>query len=60
VFFEKTMTANAQTETRKPGPGETGGCRVIVRTIALKKIYRMGDSDTHALAGIDMVIFSGG
>jgi len=32
---------------------------VIVRTIKLKKIYRMGDTDTYALAGVDALIYRG-
>ena len=31
----------------------------IIEGIALKKIYRMGDIDIHALDGVDFEIFEG-
>jgi putative ABC transport system ATP-binding protein len=32
---------------------------VIVRTVNLKKVYRMGDSDTYALAGVNTLVYRG-
>jgi putative ABC transport system ATP-binding protein len=50
--------------TRNPEPGTRNPAvpsdrPVIVRTINLKKIYRMGDSDTYALAGVDTIVYRG-
>jgi len=32
---------------------------VVVRTLGVKKVYRMGDTETHALRGIELDIFRG-
>ncbi len=41
-----------------PGPAR-GEQPVIVRTVLLRKTYIMGDDETHALDGVDMVIYRG-
>ena len=33
--------------------------QVIIRTRGLKKIYRMGETQTHALRGVDSEIYRG-
>ncbi len=40
-------------------PLEAGEKPVIIRTLGLKKIYQMGDTQTHALRGVDCTIFRG-
>jgi putative ABC transport system ATP-binding protein len=40
-------------------PARQASRAVIVRTRALRKTYRMGDQDVHALAGIDIEIHRG-
>jgi putative ABC transport system ATP-binding protein len=43
-----------------PATDKTAGERaVIIRTLRLTKIYHMGDTTTHALRGIDAVIYRG-
>lgn len=32
---------------------------IVVRTLGVTKVYRMGDSETHALRGVDLDIFRG-
>ncbi|GMV81340.1 MAG: ABC transporter ATP-binding protein [Planctomycetota bacterium] len=44
-----------QAAPRKPGPRD----EVIVRAKDVKKIYRMGDQEVHALRGVDLDIYKG-
>ncbi len=37
----------------------TGGKRVIIRSLGMKKIYRRGEEITHALRGVDVEIYTG-
>ena len=52
-------------ETTEHAPHEAADKRdegkrpVIIRTRALRKIYRMGDQEVHALDGVDVEIFRG-
>ena len=48
------------TQPMAPVPTPTDGKRpVIIRTRGLKKIYQMGDVQTHALQGIDIELYRG-
>ena len=40
-------------------PSETKARRVIIRTVGMKKEYRMKDQVTHALRGVDVEIYTG-
>jgi putative ABC transport system ATP-binding protein len=50
------MSGSAEIENAAAPAGAPAEQPIIVRTIGLRKIYRMGDTETHALAGIDVVI----
>ena len=49
-------------EAKKAAAGEQSADQVrqtVVRTQQVKKVYRMGDTEVHALRGVDLEIFTG-
>ena len=54
----ETTTASAAAEATEHNEGDEEK-RTVVRTQGVKKIYKMGDIEVHALRGIDLEIYAG-
>ncbi|MFP6591567.1 MAG: ABC transporter ATP-binding protein [Candidatus Latescibacterota bacterium] len=54
----ETTTAPAAAEATEHNEGDEEK-RTVVRTQGVKKIYKMGDIEVHALRGIDLEIYAG-
>ncbi len=54
----ETTTASAGAEATEHNEGDEEK-RTVVRTQGVKKIYKMGDIEVHALRGIDLEIYAG-
>jgi putative ABC transport system ATP-binding protein len=54
----ETKTAPAAAEATEHNEGDEEK-RTVVRTQGVKKIYKMGDIEVHALRGIDLEIYAG-
>ena len=51
--------ASTTTPTVEPPKTDDGVKPIIIRTRGLKKIYKMGETETHALRGVDAEIYRG-